>query len=444
MNILYLHSHDAGRFIEPYGFPVETPALMKFARESTLFRKAFCVAPTCGPSRAAMLSGQYPHQVGMFGLPGRDGWRFDDYDKHLVNQLNQWGYETVLAGVQHEDIHKRHFPGIRYERVLEREAPARPQDGEWYPETIDKVESFLATRKEDRPFFLSVGIDEPHRDNLARPELNLHGQSDRFTKTRYYDPEKLDWRYTAPPPWLPDLPEIRKDMESYREGVRIMDEYMGRVLYALHHNGYDNDTLVMVTSDHGIEFPGGKKTLRDQGTQVFLMIRGPQGSPFNGGQVIEPMVTQLDIFPTLCELLAETPAHQLEGKSLLPLVRGETETLHEATFAEQNYHGPLEPLRSVRTERWKYIRRHFPTGPQMRHDGPSSPAMEAFGFYDRDGGTEELYDLYLDPMEACNRIHDPACASIKADLADKLETWMKATGDCFATGDFPEPPAKNP
>lgn len=441
MNLLYLHAHDAGRYVQPYGFPFENPNLMRFAREGTLFRKAFCAAPTCGPSRAALLSGQYPHQVGMFGLPGGSGWRFDDYGKHLVNQLNEWGYETVLAGVQHEDDHKAHFPGIRYERVLEREEPARGQDGEFYPETIDKVESFLATREDARPFFLSVGIDEPHRDNLARPELNLHGESNRFTKTRYYDPDRLDWRYTAPPPWLPDLPEVRKDMESYREGVRIMDEYMGRVLYALRHNGLEENTLVVITSDHGIEFPGGKKTLRDQGTQVMLMIRGPEGSPFNGGQVIEPMVSHLDILPTLFELIGKTPAHQLEGKSLLPLVRGEKETLHEATFAEQTYHGGLEALRSVRTERWKYIRRHSPTGPWMRHDGPTTPVMEASGHYDRDGGTEELYDLYLDPMEACNRIHDPDCAAIRADLAQKLEDWMEATGDCFPSGEFPKRPA---
>ena len=144
MNILYLHAHDAGRYVQPYGFSFKNPNLMAFARESVLFRKAYCVAPTCGPSRAALLSGQYPHQVGMYGLPGNhQGWVFDDYGKHLVNQLNKQGYQTVLAGVQHEGNHAEHFPQIEYERVLEREQPVREQDGEFYPETIDKVESFF-------------------------------------------------------------------------------------------------------------------------------------------------------------------------------------------------------------------------------------------------------------------------------------------------------------
>jgi arylsulfatase A-like enzyme len=111
-------------------------------------------------------------------------------------------------------------------------------------------------------------------------------------------------------------------MEAYREGVKIMDDYMGRVFYALKHSGYDQDTLVIVTSDHGIEFPGGKKTLTDQGTEVMLLIRGPEGSGFEGGQVIEPMVSHLDLYPTLCDVLGIPQPDWLEGKSLLPLVNG--------------------------------------------------------------------------------------------------------------------------
>jgi len=442
MNIVYLHSHDAGRFVQPYGYPVETPALVEFARESVLFRKAFCVAPTCGPSRAALTSGQYPHQIGMYGLPGGSGWLFDDYGKHLVNVLNGWGYQTVLSGVQHEAAHHEHFPQIEYERVLEREAPAKDQDGEWYADSICRVESFLATRDDPRPFFLSIGIDEPHRDNLSRPELNLHGAADRFTKTRYYDPEKLDARYTAPPPWLPDLPELRREFESYREGVRIMDEYMGRILYSLKHNGLEENTLVIITSDHGIEFPGGKMTLSDQGVQVMLMIRGPKGgdTPFAGGRVIEPMVSHLDLFPTLCEVLGKAPPHPLEGKSLVPLAKGEVASLHEVVFGEQTYHGGPEAMRSVRSERYKYVRRHEPKGHQMRHCGPAIPLMESIGWYDRHLGTEELFDLYLDPMEACNRIDDPDYAEIRADLSARLDRWMAETGDPFPTGQLPRPP----
>lgn len=437
LNIVYLHAHDAGRWIQPYGYPVETPNLMRFAKESVLFRKAFCTTPTCAPSRVALSSSQYPHQQGMYGLP-HQGWKYADLSQHWVQLLGSWGYETALAGVQHE-VTKAQIHELGYERLLD----TREGKGEFFQESIDHVERFLATRDDERPFFLSVGIDEPHRDNLKRPEINLHGKSDRFSKTRYYDPEKLDSRYTAPPPWLPDLPEIRKDMESYREGVKLMDEYMGRVLYALDHLGYRENTLVIVTSDHGIEFPGGKKTLSDQGLQVMLMMRGPASSGLGGGLVVEPLVSHLDVLPTVCDLIGREPAHTMQGDSLLPLVSGKVDTLHDCVFAEQTYHGPLEPLRSVRTERYKLIRRTLDTANLMEHDGPITPMMREQGWYQRPNAPrEELYDLYLDPMEACNRIDDPELEQVRRELAQKLDRWMSETNDPFPSGAFPSPPSR--
>lgn len=439
LNIVCLHAHDAGRWVQPYGYPVETPHLQRFARESVLFRKAFCTSPTCAPSRVSLSSGLYPHQLGMYGLP-HEGWRYADFSRHWVRILRSWGYETALAGVQHECI-RADLPELGYERLLD----TRPRTGEFYQETIDHVERFLACRNDPRPFFLSIGIDEPHRDNLARPEINLHGKADRFSKTRFYDPARLDSRYTAPPPWLPDLPGIRHDMESYREGVRLMDEYMGRVFHALDHMGYRGNTLVIVTSDHGIEFPGGKMTLTDQGLQVMLLIRGPDHTPFQGGRVIEPLVSHLDVLPTVCELLGRTPPAPMEGRSLVPLVRGETDALHDCLFAEMTHHGDRgpEPLRAVRTERFKYLRRHLDVANVMWHDGPSTPLLREAGWYRRPNAPREaLFDLYLDPLEVCNRIDDPDLQHVRHDLAARLDQWMERTGDPFAHGTFPPPPPR--
>ncbi|WP_168120075.1 sulfatase [Paenibacillus sp. HB172176] len=435
MNIVYLHAHDAGRYVSPYGFPVDTPNLMKFAQEGVLFRKAFCAAPTCGPSRSALMSGQYPHEIGMYGLPGTpEGWAFDDYGKHLVRNLRELGFETVLAGCQHETgkSDKELREDLGYERLLNE---GREKKGWFYQETIDHVERYLAEPK-TRPFFLSVGIDEPHRNNIGRPELGIGGESARFSKTRYYNPDLLDYRYTAPPPFLPDLPEIRKDMASYREGARIMDEYMGRVLYALKHYGCEDNTLVIVTTDHGIEFAGGKKTLSDQGIGVMLMMRGPHG--FSGGRVVESLVSQLDIYPTLCELLQIECRSWLRGKSLMPILRGEAQSIHEEIFAEQTCHGKLEPLRCIRTERCKLVLRHYAEGPKLRSDSPCDDLMASIGFYDRPLGAVELFDLYLDPWEHCNRAEDPAYQAIRRELTEKLTLWMSESGDPFPSGSFPE------
>ena len=208
----------------------------------------------------------------------------------------------------------------------------------------------------------------------------------------------------------------------------------------LRHRGLDENTLVILTTDHGIEFTGGKKTLREQGTGVFLMLRGPGG--FSGGKVVESLVSHLDLAPTILEVIGHPPCPWHEGKSLVPLAADPSTTLHDEVFTEQTYHGPLEALRAIRTPRYRYVLRHDPTGHRMRHDGPTCPIMESFGAYDQPTGHEELFDLYLDPMEARNLAADPAFAEIKAGLRARLEIWMRDTGDCFPSGNFP--PIPNP
>ena len=167
------------------------------------------------------------------------------------------------------------------------------------------------------------------------------------------------------------------------------------------------------------------------------------GGVLTGGRVLEPIISHLDLYPTLMELLDVEPPAWLEGASLLPLLSGEVKRVHEAVFTEQTYHGSLEPLRAVRTEQYKLVRHHFSTGNQMRHDGPITSGMAGIGWYDRETGTEELFDLFLDPGEACNRIDDPEYSEIGADLRGRLDQWMNDTNDCFPSGKFPDIPSGN-
>src|SRR5580658_10425869 len=99
-NIVYVHSHDSGRYLQPYGQSVPTPNLQQLAQEGILFRKAFSAAPTCSPSRAALLTGLNPHSSGMLGLAHR-GFSLNDYGQHIVHTLKPAGYTSVLAGLQH-------------------------------------------------------------------------------------------------------------------------------------------------------------------------------------------------------------------------------------------------------------------------------------------------------------------------------------------------------
>src|SRR3982751_5285119 len=99
-NIVYLHSHDTGRYIQPYGHAIPTPRLQRLAEQGVLFRKAFCAAPTCSPSRASLLTGHCPHNNGMLGLAHR-GFSLKDYGEHILHTLRTAEYRSSLIGIQH-------------------------------------------------------------------------------------------------------------------------------------------------------------------------------------------------------------------------------------------------------------------------------------------------------------------------------------------------------
>ena len=99
-NIVYIHSHDTGRYVQPYGHAIPTPNIQNLAEEGAVFRNSFCANPTCSPSRAALLTGQYAHSCGMGGLANR-GWSLPVPEHLITYTLNQAGYTTALAGFQH-------------------------------------------------------------------------------------------------------------------------------------------------------------------------------------------------------------------------------------------------------------------------------------------------------------------------------------------------------
>jgi arylsulfatase A-like enzyme len=408
-NILYLHSHDTGRFVQPHGYGVPTPSIQRLAEEGVLFRKAFCAASTCSASRACLLTGQYAHSNGMLGLAHR-GWSLNDYDHHIVHTLHDIGYHSVLIGEQH--ISKRPDV-IGYDQVI-KIATTRASDVA--PVTIDVLRD-----PPGRPFFLSVGFFETHRE--------------------FFHPSADEERYVLPPPNLPDTPETRADMAAFVASVRSLDEGVEAVIDSLDYLGLAEDTLVICTTDHGIAFPGAKTTLSDRGIGVFLILRGPGG--LGGGRVVDGLVSHIDLFPTICDLLEiERPAF-LQGESLMPLVRGERDEIRDAIFAEGTYHAAYEPQRAVRTERWKYIRRFDDrTAPVIVNtdDSPSKDLWMRAGWADRPVARELLYDLLFDPNEAHNLADERAMQPVKAELQARLERWMRETDDPLLDGPVPPPP----
>ncbi len=409
-NILYINSHDTGRYVRPYGYDVPTPAIQAFADEGVLFRQAFCAGPTCSPSRAALLTGCYPHQNGMLGLAHR-GFGLHDYRQHLQHTLRQAGYFTALAGVQHVIAGDR-VSELGYDVILGGgRQSAHTAAAEFFPDPGSR-----------QPFYLEVGFTQTHR---VYPKL---GPEDRP-------------QHSMPPAIFPDTPETRQDFARFKASARILDQKIKTVLDALDHNGLAENTLVICTTDHGIAFPQMKCNLTDHGIGVMLIMRGPGVS--GAGRTIDTMVSHIDIFPTLCELLEIQPPKWLEGVSLVPLLSGEEHDVREEVFAEVTYHAAYEPMRCVRTKRHKYIRRFdgrkTPVMPNC-DEGETRSLWLAHGWKERPVDREQLYDLMFDPMERCNLAGDTRYEAVLRDMRERLDAFMVRTADPLLSGPVPAPP----
>jgi arylsulfatase A-like enzyme len=412
-NIVYIHSHDTGRYVSPYGHAVETPSYQRLAEEGITFRQAFTSAPTCSPSRAGLLTGQSPHTAGMIGLAHR-GFSLHDPSQHLATTLRDHGYGTYLAGIQH--AHPGDATVLGYEDVY-----AGQDRGHETVATnaVAAIERHLSADS-GKPFFLDCGFVETHR---PFPEV-----------------DEAAARYVRVPAHLPDTPQTRLDMARYIASVRLLDAGVGRVLDALDEAGVANDTLVILTTDHGLAFPGMKCNLTDHGTGVLLIVRGPGG--FTGGRVSDALVSQIDLYPTICEVLGIDRPAWLQGTSLMPVVRGEADEVNDAVYAEVTYHAAYEPQRAIRTREWLYIERFgdrpLPVLPNC-DDGESRDTLLDHGWADRPVDAAQLYDNVFDPMQRQNLADTAAYAEIRADLRTRLHGWMERTGDPLLDGPVPMP-----
>lgn len=422
MNVLYIHTHDSGRVLSPYGYAAPTPRIAAFARDATMFRQAYCAAPTCSPSRAALLTGTYPHQNGMLGLAQR-GFVLD-MKRHLVPYLNGHGYHTVLCGIQHESgwylDRESGAASIGYREELTADN-ARFEQEEltlWDQENAARLANWIAAREAKQPFFISYGMYATHR---------------RYPKEIGAG---IDADYVLPPAPMPDAPETRADHARYMTSVQSADRCFGTVMDALKRRGLYEKTIVLFTTDHGLANPFSKCTLFDSGIGVALVMRVP-GSP-GRGRVVENLVSQIDVFPTLCELLQLPAPAYLEGQSFAASFTDVDAPTREAVFGEVNFHTSYEPMRCVRTKRYKYIRyydeAYLKTNLSNIDESESKAYFVERGLARREKYREALYDLAYDTGERNNLAADPARESVLEELRLRLDRQMRATDDPLLKG----------
>ncbi|WWD19438.1 hypothetical protein CI109_103898 [Kwoniella shandongensis] len=463
-NILLVVADDLGKYVGCYGSTsVVTPSIDSLAATGTRFDLAFASTASCSGSRSTIYTGLHTHENGQYGLSVyRTHFQTFPHIETAPAVFNKAGYLTGIIGKIHVG------PDDVYPWTHRQESESR--DVAW---VADQCEDFFGKAKEDdKPFFLTVGFVDPHRDVRTRGRFGNEQEFDERVKGLEITEEQVEV-----PAWLPDLPETRGELKEYYKAINRTDQGVGFILSALERQGLSDSTLVIFTSDNGPPFINAKTTLYDAGTCLPFIVRNPF-IPSSQGIANPNMVSWIDIFPTLLDyaeidtskLKTETVAgggvsiyakgNQVSpprrGHSFLPVIDRadivpESEWQHHVfgshTFHElQNYW----PTRVLRTRKYKYHRNiawrlDFP----FASDLYASYTFEGIRNNPNENGdamigsrslknylfrpAEELFDLENDPDEINNLAtsEDPEIRKILAGLRLTLETWQQETKDLW-------------
>ena len=321
-NILFCISDDQSyAHTGANGDPVvKTPAFDRVAREGLRFTHAFCDAPTCGPSRSAILTGQPIWRLEEAGnihstLPKK----FITYTEVLAEAGYSVGYTgkgwspgRLQAGGRDSNPAGKEFG----ERRLK--PPFKAMRNTDYAANFD---DFLAQVEKDQPFCFWLGTSEPHRGFEA-------GAGKRTGK----DPDKV-----VVPPIFPDHPVVRSDILDYYVEVEHFDQMVARAMASLEKVGQLDNTIVVVTSDHGMPFPRAKASLYDDGSRVPLAIRWPRGIR-NPGRTVEAFVNLSDLAPTFLQTVGLDAPKMMTARSLVDVFAGNVTAKRDAAFIAMERH----------------------------------------------------------------------------------------------------------
>ncbi|KAK5800779.1 hypothetical protein VI817_002991 [Penicillium citrinum] len=433
-NILLMIADDLGKQLGCYGnSKIQTPNLDQLAAEGTRFDQAFTSTASCSASRSVIYTGLHTHQNGQYGLHnGRHHFTTFDHVETAPGLFSQHGYMTGLIGKVHVG------PSSVYPWDMRAESDSRD-----IAAVADQASSFFKSCKEDeKPFFLTIGYIDPHRD-LTRSGFGNTEEYDPRVKKIVYDRADVEVE-----PFVNDLPGVRFEFAEYYQSISRLDQGVGMVLDELSTHGLTDDTLIIFMSDNGPPFINSKTTLYDAGVCLPLLMKCP-GSP--SGIKNPNMVSYIDILPTLLDWTShpaskpKDPHPTRTGRSLLPIL-SETQAQESwsKVFGSHTFHEITNywPTRFMRTRQFKYHRNmawrlDFPfaadiygslTWEDIRNSGSkmigSRPLKDYFF-----RPAEELYDLSMDPHEVRNLAADEAYISVLEEMRCEMEKWQRRTED---------------
>ena len=395
---------------------VKTPNFDRVCREGVCFTNAHVSSPSCSPSRAALLTGRNFWELGTGAqLRGPFPREFQVYPDILEDA----GYRVGLA-------HKGWGPGDFSQTGWPRN-PAGPNIT--FRKMLFKRYYSL---KPTQPFCYWFGSYNPHRPYDPDHHINI-------------DTLKV-------PDFMPDTPEVRKEMGRYLAEVQDFDDEVGYVLKMLEDYGELDHTIVIVTGDNGMPFPRAKTNLYDHGTRIPLAIRWPEG--IKPGRIVTDFVNQIDLAPTILAAARITPPKFMTGKSLSNILssdkQGQVDQYRDYVVTGRETHEALYPMRAIRTEKFLYIRNFEPdrwpslaesvadSGPSIKAimDSKSNPKTQHF--FDLAVGrrpAEELYAIANDPYQLKNLAGNPAFDEVRKKLQHKLVTYLSHTKDPRIVGE---------
>lgn len=408
-NVLIVHWHDVGRYLGAYGHTdVSSPRLDRLAAEGFLLTRAHATAPLCSPSRGSLFTGRYPQTNGLIGL-AHHGWEYRSGVRTLPQILNEFGWYSVLFGMQHETSYPHRLGFDEFD-----------VSNSYCEYVVDKATHWLrdgAEKLAGQPFLLTAGFFETHRP---------------YPRDRY---EPADSAEVDPPDYLPDTPEVRADLASFYGSIATADAAVGRLLDTLAETGLDANTWVVFFTDHGPAFPRAKSTLYDAGTGIGIIIRPPTGRAVPP-RVYDELFSGVDVVPTVFGLLGLDVPPDVDGVShagALLAPDPPTEPVREHVYTTKTYHDSFDPIRAIRTKEHSYIE-NYAARPllDLPWDIEESPSGQAIAPLVTGPRPErELYDLHADPTETTNLLAggDAGADEIAADLAVHLHDWRQRTGD---------------
>ncbi len=413
---------------------IETPNIDRFAAEGTRFTRAYVTAPVCSACRSALITGMYQTTIGAHHHRSGRGDRkihLKEGIEPLPAILQRAGYHTCIgSGLPGKDYRGLDFPE---KAPLKRRLGKTDYNFEWDPAVYDSHD--WSDRESGQPFFMQVQLHGGKLREGSMAERDKFRNQVLVTLGSLTPPAEV-----ALPPYYPRDPVLLQDWADYLDSVRLTDHHVGLVLARLREETLLENTLVIFMTDHGISHARGKQFLTDEGTHIPFIVRGPG---IEAGAVREDLVEHIDMVPVSLAAVGLPLPGVLQGRDLFDR---DYEPRSHVFAARDRCDETTEKIRSLRSDRYLYIRNYHPARPHLQpnaykdgkdivrvlrrhHEAGTLPALSEALLFAAPRPLEELYDYLADPSQIRNLAADPAHGETLGAMRAALDKTLEKTSD---------------